>query len=92
MIKNQLGPEGEGLTHEQLRQLADSYYGELEDDDIEDDQDLNVNIHDQIANNQERFNRVLNLSGLRADEEDDDTDDIQVEDQDPNSSSQLGRR
>ena len=37
MIKNQLGPEGEGLTHEQLRQLADSYYGELEDDDIEDD-------------------------------------------------------
>ena len=45
MLKNQLGLEGENLTDEQLQQLADSYYGEFEEDDVNLD-DHHIGIHD----------------------------------------------
>ena len=35
MLKNQLGPEANNLTEQELRQLADSYYEEFDEDDAE---------------------------------------------------------
>ena len=45
-------------------QLADSYYGEFDEDDEE--MHDPVAIQEQFAKNQDKFNRVLNLDGLRA--------------------------
>lgn len=59
----QLGIEVHQLASQQI---TDSYYGEV--GQLEDDVDMHnpINIHEQFAKNQDKFNRVLNLEGLRS--------------------------